>query len=161
MKFKYVILLEILRIMVSVSQIIDAKNTYKSVQECQEFRKSTNEKQRWIVNIFIWSESSRLGESKTGLRSQNGQENKGVLFDWTRRCSEILNGSGKWFACGYICVCIWLKMKKKSAKCGTYTSTDVRRNLVNDQVAPHSIYREDSRRNQRKVQNALYTHPCV
>ena len=37
----------------------------------------------------------------------------------------------------YICVCIWLRMKKKSVKCSTYTPTEVRRNLVNDQVAPH------------------------
>ena len=74
MKLTYVILLEILRIMVSVSQIMDTKNSFKSVQECQEFRKSPNEKQRWIVKIFICSESSRLGENKTGLRLINGQE---------------------------------------------------------------------------------------
>ena len=39
MKLKYVVLLEILRIMVSVSQIFDAKLTFKPSREVQKFRK--------------------------------------------------------------------------------------------------------------------------
>ena len=35
----------------------------------------------------------------------------------------------------------------ENSKSGTYTSVALRRNLVNYQVAPHSVYREARRRN--------------
>ena len=43
MKFKYVVPLEILRIMGSASQIIDTKISYKTSLEYEKFRKKTFE----------------------------------------------------------------------------------------------------------------------
>ena len=78
MKLQYVVPLEILRLMGSVMQIFDTKNTYKTVLECEKFRKGPNEKQRRIVKRFICNESSRRGDSKTGFRKTNGQDLGGV-----------------------------------------------------------------------------------
>ena len=83
MKLQYVILLEILRIMVSVSQIIDAKITYKTVQEAQEVRKTLTKNNDG--SLILRYEMKALGEGITNLVPESKMDKVSVVIWFDQR----------------------------------------------------------------------------
>ena len=123
MKLQYVILLEILRIMVSASQSIDAKITYKSVLEVLKSWKSPYEKSRRIVMKLVSIKSCWFKDSRTSLRSENGQGLEGVKSDSKTRLREFeiwWRGFGSVCVYVYVWLEIWIKRTSE-----VYMSTQV------------------------------------
>ena len=106
MKLQYVVPLEILRIMVSVSQILDTKITIKSSLEVQEFRKPLTKNNDGSLILLYKSEELVKGITKLLLDNKMGKiwcefsdfKNSRVVSSWKQ-----LRG---FFACVYACVYI-------------------------------------------------------
>ena len=118
MKLQYVILLEILRIMVSVSQIIDAKNTYKSVLECEGFRKnfSKNSYGSWW-NWYVWK---ALDSGIPKLVSQSKMGKDLMVFCWSKN-HEFVSWIWQWRVLNLCVYAVYiLEITRKRPKCSIY-----------------------------------------
>ena len=108
MKLQYVILLEILRIMVSVSQIIEAKITFKTVQEAQEVRKTLTKNNDG--SLILRYEMKALGEGITNLVPESKMDKVSVVIcEFEKLEYGRLKMAERGFLSVYVIVCIRLE----------------------------------------------------
>ena len=140
MKLKYVVLLEILRIMVSVSQIIDAKLTYKSVLEVEKLRKTLTKNLNGL--LIFWYQMKALVLEVLKLVPDHRMGKNPRCGVWSNiPTSSNLKTAERGFSGEYMRMYIWedeIKLFKGELNIHTVV---LRRKLVNYQLALYTKYR--------------------
>ena len=107
---------------------------------------------------MVWKESSRRGDLKTGLKTQNGQGLAGVLWIRKARVREFKNGRERVFACVCNAVYRLCEIKRRNLPSVVHThSQNWGATSIMTIIALIHRHRVRVRRNMWIYQIALYT----